>query len=84
MKIFKVFLIFFNLVISTYVFADNLSIEASASRTTIALNEAFNLTISVSNDSKNLPEFSLPTLKDFNVYSTSRSQSTSITNGNIL
>ena len=83
MKIFKVFLIFFNLVISTYVFADNLNIEASASRTTVALNEAFNLTISVSNDSKNLPEFSLPTLKDFNVYSTSRSQSTSITNGKI-
>ena len=83
MKIFKIFLIFFNLVISTYVFADNLNIEASASRTTVALNEAFNLTISVSNDSKNLPEFSLPTLKDFNVYSTSRSQSTSITNGKI-
>ncbi len=83
MKIFKICLVFFSLTISAYLFADNLSIEASASRTTVALNEAFNLVISVSNDSKKLPEFSLPTLKDFNVYSTSRSQSTSIINGQV-
>ena len=83
MKLFKIFLIFLSLTISTYLFADNLNIEASASRTTVALNEAFNLVISVSNDSKKLPEFSLPTLKDFNVYSTSRSQSTSIVNGQV-
>ena len=83
MKIFKIFFVFLSLVISTSVFADNINIEASASRTTVPLNEAFNLVISVSNDSKNLPEFSLPTLKDFNVYSTSRSQSTSIINGQV-
>ena len=83
MKVFKILVFLFSLFFNVYVFADNVNIESSVSRTTVALNEALNLVVSVSNDSKNLPEFSLPTLKDFNVYSTSRSQSTSIMNGQV-
>jgi len=65
----------------TIVYADKIEMSSSVSRTNIALNESFQLTISIKGDSKNLPYFSIPTLKDFNIYATSQSKSMSIVNG---
>ena len=66
-----------------FAFADNLQIDSSVSQTTVALNETFQLTISLTTDSKTLPNFSIPQLNDFNIYSTSQSKNISIINGKV-
>jgi hypothetical protein len=65
------------------VYANNIEMNSSVDRTSVALNETFQLTISIKGDSKSLPYFSIPTLKDFNVYGSSHSKSISIENGNV-
>lgn len=69
--------------LSAIVYADNIQMNSSVNRTEVALNETLQLTISVSGDTRKLPEFSLPTLSDFNVYGTSQSKSFSMVNGNV-
>ena len=64
-------------------FADNLQMDSSVSQTTVALNETFQLTISLTTDSKSLPDFAIPQLNDFNIYSTSQSKNISIINGKV-
>jgi len=70
-------------IISVFLFADNLQIDSSVSKTTVALNETFQLTISLTTDSKTLPNFTIPQLNDFNIYSTSQSKNISIINGKV-
>lgn len=53
---------------STFVYADTIEMNSFVSKTSVALNETLQLTISIKGDSKSLPHFSAPTLKDFNTY----------------
>lgn len=69
--------------ISTFVYADTIEMNSFVSKTSVALNETLQLTISIKGDSKSLPHFSAPTLKDFNTYGSSQSKSMSIINGQI-
>ena len=68
---------------SVLVYANNIEMYSSVNRTSVALNETLQLTISIKGDSKSLPYFSVPTLKDFNIYGSSQSKSMSIVNGQI-
>ncbi|WP_413853673.1 BatD family protein [Candidatus Ruminimicrobium bovinum] len=69
--------------IFVFAFADNLQMDSSVSKTTVALNETFQLTVSFTTDSKSLPDFTIPQLNDFNIYSTSQSKNISIINGKV-
>lgn len=82
-KFLKKFFVASFIFLSAIVYADNIQMNSSVNRTEVALNETLQLTISVSGDSRKLPEFSLPTLSDFNVYGTSQSKSFSMVNGNV-
>ena len=55
--------------------------KSGVNKTTVALNETLQLTVFIKGDSRNLPYFSAPTLRDFNIYGTSQSKSMSIING---
>ena len=68
---------------SVVVYASNIEMYSSVNKTSVALNETLQLTISIKGDSKSLPYFSVPTLKDFNIYGSSQSKNMSIVNGNI-
>ncbi|MDD5021258.1 MAG: BatD family protein [Endomicrobiaceae bacterium] len=68
---------------SVYVTADNLQMDASVNRTTVPLNETIQLTVSLTADSKSLPDYAVPQLNDFNIFSTSQSKSISIINGKV-
>ncbi|MCR4663618.1 MAG: BatD family protein [Endomicrobiaceae bacterium] len=68
---------------SVVVYASNIEMNSSVNKTSVAINETLQLTISIKGDSKSLPYFSVPTLKDFNIYGSSQSKSMSIVNGNI-
>ncbi len=83
MKIKKLFLVIISCFITALVYASNIEMYSSVNKTAVALNETLQLTISIKGDSKSLPYFSLPTLKDFNIYGSSQSKSMSIVNGNI-
>lgn len=65
------------------VYASKFEMYSSVNKTAVALNETLQLTISIKGDSKSLPYFSVPTLKDFNTYGSSQSKSMSIVNGQI-
>ncbi len=82
-KFFRNIFIAIFIFLSTIGYADNIQMNSSVNRTEVALNETLQLTISVSGDSRKLPEFSLPTLTDFNIYGTSQSKSFSMVNGNV-
>ena len=69
--------------ISVYVYSNTIEMNSSVNKTSVALNETLQLTVSIKGDSKNLPYFSAPTLKDFNTYGSSQSKSMSIVNGQI-
>ncbi len=64
-------------------YANKLEMYSSVNKTSVALNETLQLTISIKGDSKSLPYFSAPTLKDFNTYGSSQSKSMSIVNGQV-
>lgn len=68
---------------TTIVYANKIEMYSSVNRTSVALNETLQLTISIKGDSKSLPYFSAPTLKDFNTYGSSQSKSMSIINGQV-
>ncbi len=80
-KIIYVFMIC--LIFCVFSYADGIQMKSSVSSTTVPLNEAFQLTISISGDSVSLPDFSAPTLKDFNTYASSQSKNFSIVNGKV-
>jgi len=63
--------------------ANKIEMYSSVNKTSVALNETLQLTISIKGDSKSLPYFSAPTLKDFNTYGSSQSKSMSIVNGQV-
>ena len=67
--------------ITAVLYANNIEMYSSVDKTSVALNETLQLTISIKSDSKSLPHFSAPTLKDFNTYGSSQSKSMSIING---
>ncbi len=69
--------------ISVYVYSNTIEMNSFVNKTSVALNETLQLTVSIKGDSKNLPYFSAPTLKDFNTYGSSQSKSMSIVNGQI-
>ena len=69
--------------VSAFIYANKIEMASSVNRTTLALNETLQLTVSVKGDSGNLPYFSVPTLQDFNIYGTSQSKSMSIINGKV-
>lgn len=71
------------LIFTVFSYADSIQMKSSVSATVVPLNEAFQLTISISGDSRSLPDFSAPTLKDFNTYASSQSKNFSIVNGKI-
>ncbi len=73
----------FILLFASYASADNLQMEASVDQTTVPLNGTIQLTVSLTADSKSLPDYAVPQLKDFNVFSTSQSKSISIINGKV-
>ncbi|WP_372519090.1 BatD family protein [Candidatus Ruminimicrobiellum ovillum] len=68
---------------TTVIYANKIEMYSSVNKTSVALNETLQLTISITGDSKSLPYFSSPTLKDFNTYGSSQSKSMSIINGQI-
>ncbi|GAB1402047.1 hypothetical protein MASR1M68_09580 [Elusimicrobiota bacterium] len=68
---------------AVYATADNLQMEASVNRTTVPLNGTIQLTVSITADSKSLPDYGVPQLNDFNIFSTSQSKSISIINGKV-
>lgn len=83
MKIKIISAVFIFCFFSAFLNAEDIRMSASVNKTSVPLNEAFQLTISISGDSKTLPDFSAPTLQDFNTYASSQSKNFSIINGNI-
>lgn len=79
----RLLLVIISCFITVFLYASNIEMYSSVNKTSVALNETLQLTISIKGDSKSLPYFSLPTLKDFNIYGSSQSKSMSIVNGNI-
>lgn len=71
------------LLFASYASADNLQMEASVDQTTVPLNGTIQLTVSLTADSKSLPDYGVPQLNDFNIFSTSQSKSISIINGKV-
>ena len=69
--------------ITDFIYAQSIQMNSSVNKTTVALNDTLQLTISISGDSKSLPYFSAPTLQDFNIYGSSQSKNMSIINGKI-
>ena len=67
--------------VSAFVYANQIEMKSGVNKTTVALDETLQLTVSIKGDSRNLPYFSAPTLRDFNIYGTSQSKSMSIING---
>lgn len=73
------FLLFY--IISIGVSAQDISISARVDNDKVALGELIVLTIDISGNVRSIPEPRLPQLKDFDVYSSGRSQNVSIVNG---
>jgi len=70
-------------IIPVTVNAQNISINATVDKTTVALNEQITLTITVNGDVSNLPQPNLPQLTGFNAYSAGSSHNISIINGKV-
>lgn len=68
-------------VISIGLSAQDISISAKVDNNKVMLGELVVLTINVSGNIQSIPEPRLPQLKDFDVYSSGRSQNVSIING---
>lgn len=69
--------------LSTSAVAQELSLSASVDRSKITLNDQLRLSISVSGGAGSLPSPQLPSMPEFNIYSSGRSQNISIVNGQI-
>ncbi|MBI4655237.1 MAG: protein BatD [Elusimicrobia bacterium] len=60
-----------------------ITFSASVDKKTVAVNESFTLTVTVSGDMANVPEPQIPSIPDFYIHSSGRSQNFSIINGKI-
>lgn len=63
--------------------AAELSISASVDKTVVALNDQVQLTVEVSGPSMSLPDPVMPSLPNFSVFSSGRSQNISMVNGQV-
>jgi len=81
MKI-KIYLYTILLLLTTKVFAD-ISISASVDKNVVSLGEQVTLQVVVSGDTTNIPQPKIPQIQDFQIYSSGRSQSISIINGQV-
>ncbi|MFN3550235.1 MAG: BatD family protein, partial [Endomicrobiia bacterium] len=77
---FGIFIFLLNL--SLKLFAD-INISASVDKNIVSLDEQITLQVVVSGDVANIPQPQVPNLSDFQIYSSGRSQSISIINGQI-
>lgn len=64
-------------------YAQSLSISASVDRQTISMDDQLTLRVDVSGQASNIPQPQLPPLDGFHAYSSGRSQSISIVNGQV-
>jgi hypothetical protein len=62
-------------------YADVISFNASVDKKTVALNDSFIYSITISGDGRNLPEHQIENMFEFNRFGTSTSQSMTIVNG---
>jgi hypothetical protein len=69
------------LLTAALLYADVISFNASVDKKTVALNDSFIYSITISGDGRNLPEHQIGNMVDFNSFGTSTSQSMSIING---
>ncbi|MDD5772602.1 MAG: BatD family protein [bacterium] len=74
-------LLFLFCLISIRVIAQEISISARVDNKEITLDEMIILTIDINGNERSIPDPKLPQLKEFDVYSSGRSQSISIING---
>ncbi len=63
--------------------AQNISFSAGVDKTQVTVNEQIVLTVQVSGNVQNIPLPKLPTLNNFNIYSSGRTQSFSFVNGQV-
>jgi len=70
------------LLLYSQIFAD-ISISASVDKNVVSLGEQITLQVVVSGDTTNIPQPKIPQIQDFQIYSSGRSQSISIINGQI-
>lgn len=61
----------------------SVSISAEVDKTTVSLNDSLSLTVTVSGSGADMPEPQLPSLPNFNVYSSGQSNNISIVNGRV-
>ncbi|MDR1244605.1 MAG: BatD family protein [Endomicrobium sp.] len=66
---------------TTSLYADVISFNASVDKKTVALNDSFIYSITISGDGKNLPDHQIGNIFEFNRFGTSTSQSMTIVNG---
>ncbi|MFH1282823.1 MAG: BatD family protein [bacterium] len=78
-------LVAFNLIIAisfaSVLCAQNINVNASVNKTKVNVDDEIFLEVSVSGDVQNLPDPVIPSLADFSIRSSGRSQSISIVNG---
>ncbi|MCX5783587.1 MAG: BatD family protein, partial [Elusimicrobia bacterium] len=60
-----------------------ISISAETDKTSVALNESVSLSVTVSGAVSDIPDPEMPSMPNFNIYSSGRSQSISVINGKI-
>lgn len=77
----KIFLILLLFLFAVPVYCEEISITASVDRNTVALNENFVYTVTVSGNASNMPKPEAAATPDFNRYGTATSQNITIING---
>lgn len=76
-------LIIFALVITNISYAQDISISADVDREELSLDDQLTLTITVKGSISNIPQPNIPKLEGFTSYSSGRSQSISVINGQV-
>ncbi|MFC2048759.1 BatD family protein [Elusimicrobiota bacterium] len=79
----KKFIVILIICIAAADISAKVSIKSELNRTKIALNEQVKLTITISGEKRNLPEFKLSSIDGFRVTSSGKSHNISIINGNM-
>ncbi|MDR1952166.1 MAG: BatD family protein [Elusimicrobiota bacterium] len=64
-------------------FADDISFKASVDRGSVAINESFVYTVTISGDAGDFPEPQISDLAAFNIFSRGKSQSLNVINGKV-
>jgi len=76
-----VLMIFILSLVSVNLFSQEINLSASVDRNLVGLNEAITLTVTVSGNTRNVPKPTLPSMKEFSIYSQGTSRNFSIVNG---